>query len=277
MARKASQVIVREPDLAEAKKAFEKTQKRRGLRHPNLRARLGYDLGALWGVTPDDSPEEVQEKASTSLDLAINQRLPEPFTYVARDYYNISADTRLWQLDLGARLRVIYAKYGEKHSPRDVHRKVQEHLPALLAHLGELAAVWSASEVTSVGAGLYDVGRDLHDHTRIRDRIVDKFHREILYVPSSSDTGFRVTRIPDFGDWLPAFLSPTALARYGIAARVPQPWLPRRLLGSALLRELRERGMRVGILIDPEPAVTENLHHTTVFDPDTVEMMTDLL
>lgn len=270
-------MTVREPDPAEAKKTFAKIHKNQGLQRPNLRTSLGYDLSTLWGITPTDSPESVHEKAGANLDLAISQRLPEPFTRVARDYYNISDDAGLWPLDLMARLRAIHVKYGEKHSPRDVHRKMQEHVPALLAHLDELATVWSAGEVTVVGAGLYDIGQDLHDHSRVRDRIVERFRREILYVPSSPDTGFRVTRIPDFGDWLPAFLSPIALARYGIAAQAPQPWLPQRILGACLLRELRDRGLRVGILVDPEPVEADSLHHTITFDPVTVEMMANLL
>lgn len=270
-------MTVREPDPAAAKKSFEKIQKSLGLRHPNLRARLGDDLCALWGIMPADSPESVYEKASASLDWAISQRLPESFAQVARDYYNISDDTGLWKLELEARKGAISAKYGKGHSPRDVHRQVQDHLPTLLAHIDELAAQWSGAGAAAGGAGLRGVGLDLHDPSRVRDRNAHKFRQDILYVPSSRDTSFLVTRIPDIGDWLPAFLSPTALARYSIVARVTRPWLPRRILGAHLLRELRDRGLRVGILVDPEPIVAENLNYTLLFDADMVEAMTGLL
>jgi hypothetical protein len=267
-------VTNREPDAAKARNSLITIRKGLGLRHPRLAERLGDDLRALWGITPLDTPEEIQRKAIAHLELAISQRLPEHTARIARDYFNVSDDAALWALNFEDRLKAIHTKYGPGHAPREIRRRADlDFLPVLLANLDELAATGSVGAAAPVRAGLHELGRDLHDGDRLRDRVANEFLRAVLYVPHCSVAGFRVAQIPDFGDWLPVFLSPVDHAEYGLSARVPPPWLARRITGAALLLELRARAMLVGVVIDPEPRVVETLHHTIAFPAPAVELM----
>jgi hypothetical protein len=271
-------VTVRVPDPDGARKSLNSIHKGLGLRHVNIAARLGPDLRALWGIPQHAAAEEIRDQAMTRLDLTISQRLAEPVAAVARDYFNISDDQTLWARNFEKRLDAIYAKYGPGHSPSETRRRADnEILPALQADLGELAAAWSPHSAATARQSLHSLGRDLHDLNRVVDRIAVTFLRAALFVPVSPATGFQVIPIPDFGDWLPTFLTLSGHNEYGRISGATPPWNARRLLGAALLRELDARAIRTGIMVDPEPHVAEKLDHTIAFPPAVVEMMTSRL
>jgi len=271
-------VTVRELDPAKARKSLNGIHKGLGLRHPDLASRLGFDLRMLWGIPQHAAVEELREQAITRIDLVVGQRLSESTAAVARDYFNISDDQRFWGLTVEPRLAAIYAKYGDGHSPSETRRcAAAEIMPALHADLDELIAAWSPDDVPAARQNLHCLGRDLHDLNRVVDRIADTFLWSPLFVPISPSTGFRVIPIPHFGDWLPTFLTLSGHNEYGRTSGVTPPWNARRLLGAALLRELGDRAVRTGILVDPEPRVSEKLDHTIAFPPAVVEMMTSRL
>jgi hypothetical protein len=271
-------VTVRELDPAKARKSLNGIHKGLGLRHTDLAGRLGADLRTLWGIAQHAAVDELREQAIARIDLVIGQQLSESTATVARDYFNISADRTLWGLNFENRLSAIYAKYGDGHSPSETRRcAAAEIMPALQTDLDQRIAAWSPDSAATARQSLYELGRDLHDLNRVVDRIADTFLRSPLFVPISPATGFRVIPIPHFGDWLPTFLTLSGFHAYGATSGVAPPWNARRLLGATLLRELGDRAIHAGILVDPEPRVAENLDHTIAFRPTVVEMMTSRL
>src|SRR4051794_34268539 len=88
----------------EAEHRLHSLHKGLGIRHPDLRKRLGSELRKIWRIADDDDLEIVRAKAIYRLETILRKFSDPQLSMVVRTYYNIYLDPPARDLPLGERL-----------------------------------------------------------------------------------------------------------------------------------------------------------------------------
>ncbi|GAA2818076.1 hypothetical protein GCM10010470_61790 [Saccharopolyspora taberi] len=261
-----------------------------GVRHAQLRERLGPELRRIWGITSKDLTE-VMELTIVRLDQSLSD-LPKPdLARTARVAYNLDPDPDLVGLLYMDRIKALSGRLGPKNSVRTLER----HVKSVREHIGaRLARAWPpvpADALRRVRAReraarspaptddsrlLASIGSLLVPRDPVEESI-NEFLAGTMLVPRDAENRLALARTAAHGDWVCAFSSPHRFDEY--RREVIPPWGPQPLptTGADLLRKLRQERLRAGILVNPEAARNAAPVATLPLSPQLVEQISGRL
>ncbi|WP_020669664.1 hypothetical protein [Amycolatopsis nigrescens] len=255
-----------------------KLHKDRGLRHDDLRSRLGPELRELWGITEKDDKERVRAKAA----IRIRARLAgfdRKMTEVVAAYYNLSPDAKRNAMLLGERREELARRKGDQYSVRQTSREFDWFLAELVKSLKQPCPPIPEAELQRMvdqlrgGAAQDRLGRAIHrvHHPQhASDEALVQLRSAVLHGPRSATDELAVTSTAGFGHWLCVFTSPGLLHDY--RRRTGAAWLDEHWskTGAELVREVHRVRLPVGILVNPSPRRGDETAESLPIPPELV-------
>jgi hypothetical protein len=244
-----------------------------GVRKVDLVEELrGSMLGEFWGVTDRDPTLVVLGKAIYRLDGVFRTIFDDDMRRAGPAIYNTLRDVSMHGLTLTERQDRYRREYSSKvFSQRSMSRitadlvaavlRSIEHLPkgAVLPPIPDqalLTIVRQEAEFADEVSGLVGPAafsrKVRRSYTAAVDEAAAAFMRLSVVVPNSYTNDLIIARTEEFGDWLCAFSTETALKDHQQATS-GQPWSGtwRSELGVDLVQTVTSRWSSVGILVDP--------------------------
>lgn len=282
----------REHFLKNATESLLNLHKGLGVRHRNLRERLGPELRELWTITATDMAS-VMSQTIVRLEEAISGIIDLPTAQIARVSYNIPPDPATKDLNHQERLAELPSRLGDGFSLRTVQRRdriARDHIAVRLDQdwapipPGAVQAVLERERNPWVQPGqshgderLRREIRELLNPRAPVDRAIQGFLTCGVHVPRCSTGAFAIARTASHGAWVCAFTSGALLVEYQRMANPPWEGRPAAMLGVDLLREMYRLELRAGVLINPSADRNADLTETMSLPPALVNEIIERL
>ncbi len=238
---------------------LESLHKGLGLRHRDLRNRLGPDLRRIWQITEHDNLEQLRAKVVLRLEAVLEKFTEPTFPLVVAACYNVGLEPPMSEQKLGERLQELHRHEGEGFSKRQAERLRQRFRDELVVSLGHPQPVLPPEVVRARVLReqrtdqLCRAIRELSGPANLEELVLRYFVPAEVHVPRSVTSGPAIAHTATQGDWLCVFTSAPRLARYRHATGVPWSGKHWTRPGAQVLREAVRRGPQVGVLINPNP------------------------
>jgi hypothetical protein len=255
--------------LKKVKDAVRRLPKGLGIRRGDIRAWMGPELCARWGIAPDDSIEVVRAKIVIRLE-DVMVTMSDPLMVAAvKTSFNFSLDHATGNLLLGKRSEALQAQGSPGLSMRNISRLLEKFLLEVDRSLAYALGAIPAARIQHVIArerrpqyppGSIDLEGKVRGLWKPKDPVeeaVDAFLAAEVHTPRTKSNRPATAGTSDSGDWLCVFTDRRRLDAYRQEVRPPWSIESEIKKGAELVLDLTRQGNRAGIVVNPSPKLGE--------------------
>jgi len=255
--------------LKKVKDAVRRLPKGLGIRRGDIRAWMGPELCARWGIAPDDAIEVVRAKIVIRLEDVLVTMSDPLMAAAVKTSFNFSLEHETGELLLGKRSEALQAQGCAGLSMRNISRLLEKFLLEVDRSLAYALGAIPEARIQHVIArehrpqrppGSVDLEEKARGLWKSRDPIQDAvtaFLAAEVHTPRTKSNRPVNGSAADSGDWLCVFTDRRRLDAY--RQEVRPPWLVETEIkkGAELVLDLSRQGNRAGIVVNPSPKLGE--------------------